>query len=169
MSYVVTLSNNSNSLQGDDSEECPSTLLNEKFSHFPAHMHKTLRSVLCYGAVIAWTLYDLQKLDAPFEHIFELVYSTSISHRNPRPPPRYNEAVISELKMMLDTGTVTPLVSSRSFPVVIASKSNRFCVDYRTLNRKIKPDKWPLLRVEEVFDDFSGPKWFTSLVLFSGY
>lgn len=40
--YVVALSNNSNSLRGDGSEECSFTLLDEKLSHLPAHVHKPL-------------------------------------------------------------------------------------------------------------------------------
>lgn len=44
-----------------------------------------------------------------------------------------------------------------------------FFVDYCSLNRKMKPDKRPLPRVEEVLADSSGSKWFTNLGLFSGY
>lgn len=56
--------------------------------------------------------------------------------------------------------------------MVIASKKDskpRFCVDYRTLNGRMKADKWPLPRMEEIFDDLEGSKVFTTLDLFSSY
>ena len=73
---------------------------------------------------------------------------------------------------MLKAGIITASSSAWSFPVVIASKKEgkpRFCVDYRALNRVMKADRWPLPKIEELFDDLSGSRFFTTLDLFSGY
>lgn len=73
---------------------------------------------------------------------------------------------------MVDAGIISPAVSSWSFPVVIASEKNGtacLCVDYRTLNRKVEPYKWPLPCIEEVFNDPAGAQRFTTLDLFPGY
>ena len=73
---------------------------------------------------------------------------------------------------MEEAGIIKPSVSAWSFPVVIVRKKGgkpRFCVDYRLLNSKMKPDKWPLRNIEEIFDDLEGSKVFSTLDLFSGY
>lgn len=57
---------------------------------------------------------------------------------------------------MLEAGIITPSNSVWSFSVVIASKKDgelRFCVDYRTLNQKMKADHWSLPKIEVIFDD----------------
>ena len=46
---------------------------------------------------------------------------------------------------------------------------SRFCVDYRTLNRRMKADRWALAKTEEIFDDLEGSKVFSTFDLFSGY
>ena len=56
---------------------------------------------------------------------------------------------------MSDAGVVTRIESSWTSPVVIVNKkegSPRFCVDYRRLNAIIKRDRWPMPRVDEIFD-----------------
>lgn len=72
--------------------------------------------------------------------------------------------------MMLDAGIIPPSVAAWAFPVVSATKIDgpmRFCVDYRTLFLKMKPDKWPpLRRIEELFDDLGGSEWYSTLDLF---
>ena len=55
--------------------------------------------------------------------------------------------------LALGTGSITKLsVSAWSFSVVIVRKKDGkpcFCPDYRMLNRKMKPDKWPRSNLEE--------------------
>lgn len=56
-----------------------------------------------------------------------------------------------------------------SFPVVIATIKDgklHFCVTYRIINLKMKADKFPLPKIEEIFDEFSSWGFFTSLDLF---
>ncbi|GFX10686.1 retrovirus-related Pol polyprotein from transposon 412 [Trichonephila clavipes] len=47
--------------------------------------------------------------------------------------------------------------------------STRFCVDYRKLNDVTKKDSYPLPRIDDTLDTFSGHKWFSTLDLRSGY
>ena len=42
-------------------------------------------------------------------------------------------------------------------------------MDYRTLNRKMKPDSWSLPKIEKIFDDLKGSEFYSTLNLFSGY
>jgi len=60
-------------------------------------------------------------------------------------------------------------------PVVLVKKKNgdfiRFAVDYRKLNALIKPQNYPLPRMQDIFDALGESKGqiFSSLDMFSGY
>ena len=43
------------------------------------------------------------------------------------------------------------------------------CVDYRRLNTKTRKDAFPLPRVEEIFDNLAGAKYFSTVDLKSAY
>lgn len=61
--------------------------------------------------------------------------------------PNHNINVKEEIENMLRAGVIKPISSVWSFLVVIATKKDgktRFCVDYRTLNQRMKADRWPL-------------------------
>ena len=137
----------------------------------PSDRRVISESLKDYG-IIAWSFHDLRKADVPVKHSFELEDDTPVYHQPRRLSPKHNEVVRSEIDRMLEAGIITPASSAWSFPVVIATKKDgkpRFCVDYRILNRKIKPDRWPLPRIEEIFDELGGNSLFTTLDLFSGY
>jgi hypothetical protein len=51
-------------------------------------------------------------------------------------------------------------------PVLFAKKPNdelRFCVNYRTMNARLKKDVYPLPLIFEIFDRFRKAKLFTKL------
>ena len=52
---------------------------------------------------------------------------------------------------------------------ILKDGNSSFCVDYRTLNQKMKADRWPLPKIEEIIDDLKGSAYFSSQNLFSGY
>jgi hypothetical protein len=57
---------------------------------------------------------------------------------------------------MLAAGIIKPTISAYASPLVLVTKKDgkpRFCVDFRAINAVIKPDKWPLPRIEEILDD----------------
>ena len=147
-------------------------LLMSKLSHISKeNADRIICSIKSMG-IAAWSLDDLRPADVPVSHSFELIDDTLISHAVRRLPPRHNAVVREDINKMQRARIITPSAAAWSFPVVIATKKDgklRFCVDYRALNRVMKADKWPLSKMEEVFDDFEGSKVFTTLDLFSGY
>jgi hypothetical protein len=48
-------------------------------------------------------------------------------------------------------------------------KSLRLCVDYRALNEVIIKNKYPLPRINDLFDQLKGAKYFSKIDMRSGY
>src|SRR6185369_16191304 len=95
----------------------------------------------------------------------------------PLPPPR-EEWLEEELRRMEKSGIIKKAKSEWASPIVITAKKStkpgeyvpRLCVDYRRLNAITKKDRQPLPNIEHVLATLgNGPKYFTSLDLFSGY
>lgn len=70
---------------------------------------------------------------------------------------------------MLKAVFIVPATSEWSSTVVISTKKDRhprFCVDYHVLNLLIKGDRWLIPKIEEIFDDVIGVRFFTTMDFF---
>jgi hypothetical protein len=111
--------------------------------------------------------------DRDIEFIIELQPGTTpISKRPYRMPP--NE--LAELKILLqdllDKGFIHPSASPWGCPALfVKQKDNslRLCVDYRPLNAVTIKNKYPLPRIDILFDQLAGAKVFSKIDLCSGY
>ena len=73
---------------------------------------------------------------------------------------------------MIQKGFVRPSISPWGAPVLFVKKkdgSMRLCVDYRELNKITIKNKYPLPRIDDLFDQLSGATVFSKIDLRSGY
>jgi hypothetical protein len=76
-----------------------------------------------------------------------------------------------QLQQLLDKGFIRPSTSPWGCPALFVNKdeSLRLCVDYRPLNAVTIKNKYPLPRIDVLFDQLVGAKVFSKIDLRSGY
>ena len=76
------------------------------------------------------------------------------------------------MEELIEKGFVRPSVSPWGVPVLFVKKkddSMRLCVDYRELNKVTIKNKYPLPRIEDLFDQLHGAAVFAKIDLRTGY
>ncbi|KAA0032356.1 ty3-gypsy retrotransposon protein [Cucumis melo var. makuwa] len=93
-----------------------------------------------------------------------------------RAPYRMAPAELKELKVqlqeLLDKGFIRPSVSPWGAPILFVKKkdgSMRLCIDYRELNKVTVKNRYPLPRIDDLFDQLQGATVFSKIDLRSGY
>jgi hypothetical protein len=110
--------------------------------------------------------------DRDIEFIIELQPGTApISKRPYRMPPNELAELKIQLQDLLDKGFIRPTASPWGCPALFVKKDNslRLCVDYRPLNAVTIKNKYPLPRIDILFDQLAGAKVFSKIDLRSGY
>lgn len=77
-----------------------------------------------------------------------------------------------QLQELLDTGFIRPSVSPWGAPVLFVKKTDvtmRLCIDYRELNKMTIRNRYPLTRIDDLFDQLQGAQYFSKIDLRSGY
>ena len=77
-----------------------------------------------------------------------------------------------QLQELLDKGFIRPSASPWGCPALFVKKKDhglRLCVDYRPLNAVTIKNKNPLPRIDILFDQLAGAKFFSKIDLRSGY
>ncbi|KAF3667099.1 RNA-directed DNA polymerase -like protein [Capsicum annuum] len=91
-------------------------------------------------------------------------------------PCRMAPVELKELKEqianLLDKGFIRPSVSPWGASVLLVRKKDgslRMCIDYRQMNKVIIKTKYPVPRIDDLFDQVQGAKCFSKIDLRSGY
>ncbi|MGI4157016.1 reverse transcriptase family protein, partial [Klebsiella pneumoniae] len=91
-------------------------------------------------------------------------------------PYRLAPAELKELKDQIDDllnkGFIRRSKSPWSAPALFVAKkdgSMRMCIDYRKLNRVTVKNKYPIPRIDDLFDQLRGSSFFSKIDLRSGY
>ena len=103
----------------------------------------------------------------------EIVPGTAPVSRAPyRMAPVELKEIKVQLQELLDKRFVRPSVSPWGAPVLFVKKKDgtlRMCIDYRQINKVTVKNKYPLPRIEYLFDQLKGAGVFSKIDLRSGY
>ncbi|KAL0556808.1 hypothetical protein IC582_005325 [Cucumis melo] len=107
------------------------------------------------------------------EFAIELEPGTVPISRAPyRMAPTELKELMVQLQELLDKGFIRPSVSPWGAPVLFVKKkdgSMRLCIDYRELNKVTVKNRYPLPRIDDLFDQLQGATVFSKIDLRLGY
>ncbi|GJY59589.1 putative reverse transcriptase domain-containing protein [Tanacetum coccineum] len=78
----------------------------------------------------------------------------------------------SQLQELSEKGFIRPSYSPWGAPVLFVKKKDRsfqMCIDYRELNKLTAKNRYPLPRIDELFDQLQGSRVYSKIDLRSGY
>ncbi|GKB89963.1 putative reverse transcriptase domain-containing protein [Tanacetum coccineum] len=86
--------------------------------------------------------------------------------------PTKMQELSNQLKELQDTGFIRPSSSPWGAPMLFVKKKDgsfRMCIDYRELNKLTIKNRYPLPRIDDLFDQLQGSRYFSNIDLLSGY
>nr|GEW39228.1 putative reverse transcriptase domain-containing protein [Tanacetum cinerariifolium] len=118
---------------------------------------------------------DLSGLPPPrqVEFKIDLVPEAAPVTRAPyRLAPSEMKELSVQLQELLEKGFIRPISSAWGAPVFFVKKmdgSFRMCIDYRKLNKLTIKNRYPLSRIDDLFDQLQGSSVYSKIDLRSGY
>ena len=86
--------------------------------------------------------------------------------------PAELDVLRERVKQLIEEGWISPSTSPYAAPVLFARKKDgslRMCIDYRALNKLSVKNKFPLPRIDDIFDQLKGATIFSKIDLDSAY
>ncbi|GJV59064.1 putative reverse transcriptase domain-containing protein [Tanacetum coccineum] len=86
--------------------------------------------------------------------------------------PSEMKELSEQLKELSEKGFIRPRSSPWGAPVLFVKKKDgsfRMCIDYRELNKLTVKNRYPLLRIDDLFDQLQGSSVYSKIDLRSGY
>jgi hypothetical protein len=109
----------------------------------------------------------LDCLQRDVEFVIELKPNTTpVSRRSYRMPPNELAELKTQLQDLLEKGFIRPSSSPWGCPAIFVKKKDqtlRMCVDYRPLNEVTIKNKYPLPRIDILFDNLPELGYFPRL------
>nr|GEW11174.1 putative reverse transcriptase domain-containing protein [Tanacetum cinerariifolium] len=118
---------------------------------------------------------DLSGLPPVWEIKFQIKLiprATPIENSPYRLAPFELEELSGQVKELQDKGFIRPSLSPWGASVLFVKKKDgyfRMCIDYRELNKLIVKNRYPLPRIDDLFDQLQGSQFFSNIDLESGY
>ncbi|GJU60563.1 putative reverse transcriptase domain-containing protein [Tanacetum coccineum] len=107
------------------------------------------------------------------EFQIDLVHGAAPVARAPyRLAPSEMKELSEQLKEVFDKGFIRPSYSPWGTPVLFVKKKDgsfRMCIDYRELNKLTVKNRYPLPRIDDLFDQLQGSSVYSKIDLRSGY
>ena len=85
---------------------------------------------------------------------------------------KHYQWVKEEINKLLEAGVIRNNHSSWSAPIIVVPKGDEgkcLIIDYRALNKVTRKFMWPMPKVEDIFSQLNGAKYFSTLDLRAGY
>ncbi|KAJ0581106.1 putative nucleotidyltransferase, Ribonuclease H [Helianthus annuus] len=85
--------------------------------------------------------------------------------------PSEMQELSTQLQELLDKGFIRPSFSPWGAPVLFVKKKDgtlRMCIDYRELNKLTIKNRYPLPRIDDLFDQLQGSSYYSEIDLRSG-
>ncbi|GJY00360.1 putative reverse transcriptase domain-containing protein [Tanacetum coccineum] len=107
------------------------------------------------------------------EFQIDLVPGAAPVARTPyRLAPAEMQELSTQLQELSDKGFIRPSSSPWGAPVLFVKKKDgsfRMCIDYRELNKLTVKNRYPLPRIDDLFDQLQGSRVYSKIDLRSGY
>ncbi|CAH1452087.1 unnamed protein product [Lactuca virosa] len=98
--------------------------------------------------------------------------ATPVAKSPYRLAPAEMQELSDQLNELLSKGFIRPSFSPWGAPVLFVKKKDgsfRMCIDYRELNKLTIKNRYPLPRIDDLFDQLQGANFFSKIDLRSGY
>ncbi|GKC81781.1 putative reverse transcriptase domain-containing protein, partial [Tanacetum coccineum] len=105
-------------------------------------------------------------------HIDLIPGATPVAKSLYRLAPLEMQELAEQLQELQDKGFIRPSHSPWGAPVLFVKKkdsSMRMCIDYRELNKLTVKNRYPLPRIDDLFDQLQGTRYLSKIYLWSGY
>nr|GEX27221.1 putative reverse transcriptase domain-containing protein [Tanacetum cinerariifolium] len=107
------------------------------------------------------------------EFQINLIPGTAPAARAPyRLAPSEMHELSNQLQELIDRGFIRPSTSPWGAPVLFVKKKDesfRMCIDYRELNKLTIKNRYPLPKIDNLFDQLQGSSIYSKIDLRSGY
>ena len=167
----------------DDEQQCRFTHRTAHGNHGEGDKHSNVdlaNSVLeqlkqAYPKVFEKPTFPNYRNDSDFYHYIDLKDSSADPPKKKLYPldGKELEALKAQLQELLDSGRIQHSHSPYGAPILFAKKKDsdklRMCIDYRALNKNTVLDRYPLPRIDELFQRLNGSSVFSKFDLADGY
>ena len=139
--------------------------------HLSDHEAKLIRACVEHAADVFAVEKEMGKV-SDVSHQIDTGTSPPVRQAPRRTPFSLRLEITQMINEMLETHVIQESNSPWASPVVLVRKKSgemRFCVDYRQLNAITRKDVYPLPRIDDLLDQLSGKKIFSTLDARAGY
>lgn len=134
-------------------------------------------SKLCKSYADIFTLPgDIHSVNNFYKQKLTLSDESAVYVKNYRYPHSQKDEINNQVSDMLKNKIIEPSTSNYNSPIILVPKKAvdghkkyRLCIDFRQLNKKLIPDKFPLPRIDEILDSLGRTIYFSKLDLYSGF
>lgn len=147
--------------------------------NFPKHIHTSLRSKLNKLCVEYAQIFGLKHEPITCNNFYK--QKIELVDKNPVYTPQYKlnhsqlKIIEEQVDKLLKDRIIRHSKSNYNNPIILVPKHSkngekwRLVVDFRNLNKKLIKDKYPLPRIDRIFDQLGHSKFFSVCDLMSGF